>query len=440
MYSKENLDILESQLIFIKDNIVNLNTNKPIHLDRATKLLFYKRGLTDSIHLYNPQTFGSKFVLDGMTLNCNDLEIDDIVIGYYSLLYIHTFSDDLPLIGEIYKYQNGKLFTLLKSHMSILSFGHSKILSNVKYIIDKIKSLFKKYGFLLPSIKTFKSELIELYKEIRLEKRQHLPDIYELLVNNTLYIVNNVHGGIINMHKPDIIDIPDTMDFYRIMTSDYGSCSIGNIFHRMEYIEEIQKFINIPYKNTDKNNKKRIKTIISVLIKKIKPQMNFTKSQVNHRTNITTKFKNLYKKSYHHAHDFSSNKIIDKTLQVNLNVNDGANSVSVVHPMEINLMDYIDVIEDKGILFFNLKQIIDLIKDVKYVLFLDMSCSWSAERISNNDILNNFKAKAQEIEGPSITNNITNYVNTSPYNISPLGAGFNLVTGSNLNRTKKSNN
>jgi hypothetical protein len=73
MYSKENLDILESQLIFIKDNIVNLNTNKPIHLDRATKLLFYKRGLTDSIHLYNPQTFGSKFVLDGMTLNCNDL-------------------------------------------------------------------------------------------------------------------------------------------------------------------------------------------------------------------------------------------------------------------------------------------------------------------------------------------------------------------------------
>jgi len=438
MYSKEKLDDLESQLIFIKDNIVNLNTNKPIQLDRATKLLFYKRGLTDSIHLYNPQTFGSKFVLDGMTLNCNDLQIDDIIIGYYSLLYIHNFSDDLPLIGEIYKYQNGKLFTLLKQQVD-LSFGHSKIFSNIKYTIDKIKSLFKKSGFILPSIKKLKVELIETYTEVRLEKREYLPHISELLINDTLYIVNNVHGGIVNMHKPDIIDIPDTMDFYRIMTSDYGSCSIGNIFHRMEYIQEIQKFIKIPYKNTDKNNKKRIKTIISVLIKKIKPQMNFTKSQVNHRTNISAKFKNLYKKSDHHAHDFTSNKIIDKTLQVNLNVNDGANSVSVVHPMEINLIDYLDVIEDKGILFFNLKQIMDLIKDVKYVFFLDMSCSWSAEGISNNDILNNFKAKAQEIEGPSITNNITNYVNTSPYNTSPLGAGFNLVTGSNLNRTKKSN-
>jgi hypothetical protein len=88
-------------------------------------------------------------------------------------------------------------------------------------------------GFILPSIEDLKRDLIETYKEVRLEKRQHLPEISELLVNDTLYIINNVHGGINNLRTPAIIDIPDTMNFYRILTSDYGSCSIGGKDNRI---------------------------------------------------------------------------------------------------------------------------------------------------------------------------------------------------------------
>jgi hypothetical protein len=294
-------------------------------------------------------------------------------------------------------------------------------------------------GFNLPSIENLKRDLIEKYKEVRLEKRQHLPEISELLVNDTLYIINNVHGGIANLRTPATIDIPDTMNFYRILSSDYGSCGITITENITEYMKKIRKNLKNSYKNTDKNNIKRIKTIISLLIKETKSQMNFYKTVVNGRTNVTVKIRNRYKKSTHHVHDFKYKKLIAKILSINLNVNDNVDCIYAIHnTMEINLMDYLDVIEHKGYLFFSLKQLFDLIKDVKYVLFLDMSCSGAEGNLNNNVILNNFKAKAQEMEGPSITNNITNYVNTSPYNTSPLGAGFNLVTGSNLNRTTKS--
>ncbi len=205
----------------------------------------------------------------------------------------------------------------------------------------------------------------------------------------------------------------------------------------------------MPYKNTDKNNKKRIKTIISLLIKRTKTQMNSHKIFIN-KLNQSEKSRIRYKKSRHHVHDFKSKQIISKNLGMYLNINDSGDTVFVVHPtMEINLMDYLDVIEHKGYLFFSLKQIFDLIKDVKYVLFVDMSCSGAEGNLNNNVILNNFKAKAEEIEGPSITNNMVLNLHESPYNTSPLGldpANFNPATNAangrangRQKRTKKNN-
>ena len=69
--------------------------------------------------------------------------------------------------------------------------------------------------------------------------------------------------------------------------------------------------------------------------------------------------------------------------------------------------------------------------------------------ISNIYNLNNFKAKAEEIEGPSITNNMVLNLHESPYNTSPLGldpANFNPATNAangrangRQKRTKKNN-
>jgi hypothetical protein len=442
MYSKKQLDSFDSRLTFIKNNIISINTLKPITADLDINYILNQYHLVDAIRKYKKDTFGNNF--NRITINCNQLSIQDIIIGYYSAVYINNMMFKLNTeIINVYEDQRDKFFQLLRPqiNLNLDVFEHRYDLFLImKEIQTTIYNVFKSYGFILPSIQQLKLDLIEKYKDIRLRKRKYLPEISELLINDTLYIVNDVHGSIEKLHNPDKIDLPDTMNFYRILTSDYGSCALSNIDDRMEYIEDIQKFLKIPYKNTDKNNKKRIKTIISLLIKKIKTHMNFAKSEVNERNNMTVKNMIRYKQSGHHVNDFKSKKIISKDLVMNLNENDDTDTICVVHPtMNINLMDYLDVTEDNGFLYFNLKQIFDLINDVKYVLFIDLSCSGAVGNF-NNTILNNFKAKAKEIEGQSITNNIKNYVNTSPYNISPLGSGLNLVTGSNLNRTKKSNN
>jgi len=441
MYSKKHLDSFESRLTFIKNNIISINTYKPITADLDTNYIFMKYNIIGAVGKYKKDTFGNNF--KRITINCNQLTIQDIIIGYYSAGYINSmiFKNNTEIIN-VYEDQRDKFFQLLtpQINLNLDVFEHRyDLFLIIKEIQTTIYNVFKSYGFILPSVEQLRLDLIEKYKDVRLRKRKYLPKINDLLMNDTLYIVNDVHGIIEKIHNPDTIDIPDTMNFYRILTSDYGSCALSNIDDRMEYIEEIQNFLKIPYKNTDKNNKKRIKTIISLLIKKIKTQMNFAKSEVNERNNMTVKNMIRYKQSSHHVNDFKSKKIIAKNLVMNLNDNDDTDTICVVHPtMNINLMDYLDVTEDNGVLYFNLKQIFDLINDVKYVLFIDLSCSVALGNFNNN-ILNNFKAKAKEIEGQSITNNVTNYVNRSPYNSSPLGAGFNLVTGSNLNRTKKSN-
>jgi hypothetical protein len=61
-----------------------------------------------------------------------------------------------------------------------------------------------------------------------------------------------------------------------------------------------------------------------------------------------------------------------------------------------------------------MQNVFDLFKRIKYVFFVDESCS---EASSNSNFVQNVvKDKAEELEGKSITKNIENYNNISPYN------------------------
>jgi len=425
MYSKEILDDLESQLTFIKNNIISINIRHRIILDKNIKNIFENLGLNNVIPFYNEDfTFEIKDII----INCRKLTIDDIIEGYYSTTFmLNTHLESEHFIKKILIYQNCRLFQSLIPQLNLdLSIDKNKLFffNTFRQIHKTIYSLFSKNGCLLPSPRKFKELLIEKYQEIRLEKRKYLPKIKDLLINDTIYIINHVHGGIKKLNNPDKILIPPTMNFYRVIASDYGACVFVNLENRFEYIQKIKEMIEKPYKNTDRNNKKKIKTIMSTLIKTTKIHMNTYKGLINGRPNITLKSGVRYKRSKGHVHHFSSKELIDKSLQINLNVNDAYTSIEIVHPtMKINLLDYIDVLNDNGFLNFELNQIIDLIKNVKYVLFIDLSCSGAWDNLNNNVILNQFKENAQQIEGNSITNHIKSYVNTSPYNISPVRNG-----------------
>ena len=100
--------------------------------------------------------------------------------------------------------------------------------------------------------------------------------------------------------------------------------------------------------------------------------------------------------------------------------NDLYHGITVVHPqLQVNLVDYIDVkIDNRGIVTFNLSDIMELIKHVKYVLFIDLSCSSTSRNVTNNEIAQ-YKSLARRIEGPSITKRIETDLDLTPFNESP---------------------
>ena len=105
-----------------------------------------------------------------------------------------------------------------------------------------------------------------------------------------------------------------------------------------------------------------------------------------------------------------------KRHTVFLNKTDPYYGIVLVHPRwTLNLLDYIDVELINGAMWFNTSQIIDLIKS-KYVLFIDLSCSSSTKANATNANLNHLKKRAKEIEGPSITKELENYLDLSPFN------------------------
>jgi hypothetical protein len=265
-----------------------------------------------------------------------------------------------------------------------------------------------------------------LYLETREDKKVFLPSIEQLTVNDTLYLVSFVHGGVnIKNHEGTIVqnntvqtvDIPETMNFYRLMASDYGAlaCTLPREVNR--YLTDINHYLTIKRKNTHRNNIKTIEHIISKGFKKTKVYMKLRK--MTRHINATEKEKNRYETTKAHVHFFKKSKMIFKEHYVYLYRNDQIDTIHVANPqINVNLLDYLDVTIEVGVIRFNLADVIKLIESVKYVLFVDLTCSSTTKEVTNNET-NRFKSLAKRIEGPSITEKMVLHVNASPYNESP---------------------
>jgi hypothetical protein len=139
----------------------------------------------------------------------------------------------------------------------------------------------------------------------------------------------------------------------------------------------------------------------------------FLTTNVRNKNYATNK---RYRNSNLHVHRFledsTNRKIIHKEYQINLNKKEKDYGVFVITPLypNIDLMDYIDINISDTLISFNTTTIFNLIKDIKYVLYLDFTCSGVrqiiAEYFKPLSGMNRFKQNAEIIEGKSITNNI----------------------------------
>jgi hypothetical protein len=278
---------------------------------------------------------------------------------------------------------------------------------------SKIKRIMHSYGFELPTMEQITKDLTDYYVVTRIEKRQYLPSIEELKefeINDTTYLINYVHGGV---DEEETIDIPENMDLFRVLASEFGSLACTRLDELANYIKKINNFLNYLPKNTHRNNIKMIKRIIATLLKKTKDFM------VGKRQSLfqgTERDRLRYIGSQPHVNHFKGSPMIVKQHTVYLNKTDPYSGIILVNPRwTLNLLDYIDVEVINGCMQFNTSQIMDLIKS-KYVLFIDLSCSSSVKANATNANLNHLKKRAKEIEGPSITKELENYLDLSPFN------------------------
>jgi hypothetical protein len=281
---------------------------------------------------------------------------------------------------------------------------------------NKIDDTFERYGLELPGIYTLEKKLIDLYVKTIETQKPFLPPIEQLAVNDTLYVVNFVHGDVTmknenemiytNERPPPTVDIP--MNFYRIMASEYGAIACTSPKESEKYMSIIDNFLKIQRKNTERNNTKIIKRIIATLLKKTR---DFMKNKKN-RIKTTAQQQQKFDQTSAHVHYVKDSKIILKNYYVYL-TDDSIDEIYVGNPdFNVNLLHYIDFKIRNGVIEFNLEDIIKVIKHIKYVLFIDLSCSNG--NVTNKES-NKFKSLAKRIEGPSITKQMEMHLNLSPY-------------------------
>jgi hypothetical protein len=426
MISEENIRICkeyEKKLSQIYTHIYNFdNGSEPLQCDNIILLLLKKHGLVTAIHSY-PEAKHTFKPTGFEKSDFTSLLLPDFIKGYYDIISIKNKLRSLrieteTLFTDEYWYNN--LFKVIHSDLNFESF-----LESMARLHGEIYTFLKSIGLQLPAAHFLKKDLIALYLETRDEKKIFLPPIKQLLVNDTLYIVNYVHGGLnikndqgrIIENTIQTVDIPETMNFYRLMASEYGSLACTSPIEVNRYLNDINRFLSIKRKNTHRNNIKTVENIISKGLKKTKAYMTIRRMT---RTMIATeKQKNRYHTSRPHVHFFKKSKMIFKYHSVYLYRNDQIDSIYVANPqMNINLLDYLDVKIENGVIRFNSFDIIKLIEFVKYVLFIDLSCSSSMNEVTNDET-NHFKSLAKKIEGHSITEKMGIHVNASPYNESP---------------------
>ena len=413
----------EAKLNNIKKHIIDTTHYAPFEYkynehDMVMLDILNRYGLESALKSYNKESFKTEPFAD---IDFSSLTLYDIVQGYYN---IDSFKRELKQIKmgskvtptEIeFTYThpkwNRKLFELIFPYLnfdtSVSFFG------NITSMEIKIYRIMKSYGFNLPDMEQLTKDLSEYYLETRIEKRQYLPSIEDLKdfeINDTTYLINYVHGGI---GKEETVDIPENMDLFRILASEFGSLACTRTDELLNYIRKINNFLNNVPKNTHRNNMKMMKRIIATLLKKTKDFM------VSKRQSVfqgTEKERLRYIGTQPHVNHFKGSPMMVKRHVVYLNKTDPYYGIILVNPRwTLNLLDYIDVELINGTMQFNTTQIINLIKS-KYVLFIDLSCSSSDKANATNANLNHIKQRAKEIEGKSITKELDNYLDLSPFN------------------------
>ena len=277
-----------------------------------------------------------------------------------------------------------------------------------------------------------RDQLIQYYFMKHNEIKKYLPDIKDLVVNDTIFIVVDVHGEI--MFPYSSIDIPKSMSLFKLMETDYGalSCIPPKYVYRIREIMQYYIYHRSD-KNTHRNNIKFIKNLLSKIIPIFKSSINSkTSNLIKVKTNKSLKktlgfnnwsnqTMNRFLTSKMHVHKYSSNlekskHIMKKIYSINLNEYDKMDGIYAMNKNHryVNLIDYVDIkLEKDYYLTIRMEDIFNLFKDVKFVLYIDTSCS---SREGTNNILNHLKQTAHNIEGNSITEEIMNYNNSTPYN------------------------
>jgi len=363
-------------------------------------LLMRKRHAVHAIHSYAAGAIHSFKPPGFEKSDFTSLLLPDLIKGYYDIVSIKKKimrTTPMPAIEHVFTSSiwYGNLFRTIHDD---LNFEHMAFYTAITSLHSEIYNFLVSIGLKIPMLHIVKKDLIDLYLETREDKKIFLPTIEQLTVNDTLYLVNFVHGGvnikndegrIVENDTVQTVDIPETMNFYRLMASDYGALSCTLPREVDQYITDIKRFLSIKRKNTHRNNIKTIENIISKGLKKTKAYMWIRK--MTRTMAATEKQKNRYDTSKAHVHFFKKSKMIFKDHYVYLYKTDKIDAIHVANPqISINLLDYLDVTIEAGVIRFNLADVIKLIESVKYVLFIDLSCSSSTKGVTNNET-NRFK-------------------------------------------------
>lgn len=419
----------ETKLLNIKKQIINTTIYAPFEYryndnDRVMIYILNRYGLHSALKAYNHHEFNVEPFKD---IDYSNLTLYDIVQGYYD---IESFKKELKQIKMGSKITSTEIeftYTLPKWHRKLFEvlFPHLNFktpvsfFGNITSMHTKINRIMHSYGFELPTMEQLTKDLTDYYVVTRKEKRKFLPKIEDLKqfeINDTTYLINYVHGGI---NKEETVQIPENMDLFRILASDFGSLACTRMDELSSYVSKINHFLNHIPKNTHRNNMKFMKRIITTLFKKTRDFMIGKRKSV---FEASERERLRYIESQAHVHHFKGSPMMVKQHLVYLNKTDPYCGVILVNPKwTINLLDYIDVKVINGTMRFNTSQIFDLIKS-KYVLFIDLSCSSSDRINATNANLNHIKARAKEIEGESITKESENYLDLSPFNTSVKSA------------------
>jgi hypothetical protein len=413
----------EAKLTKIKKQIISITNNAPFTCkDREDPVIDILNGygLQSAFESYNEKSLNIEPYEE---IDLSSLNILDIIEGYYDIESIKRELKQIKMASKVTPVEIEFTYTLPKWYKPMFQLIFPHLRFDISFFVtltairNKINRVMKSYGFELPTMEELKNDLTEYYLVTRGEKRKYLPTLEELKhfeINDTLYIINYVHGAI---NDEETIDIPENMDLYRILASDFGSLACTRGDELQNYISKINNFLNIPRKNTHRNNIKNIKRIITTLLKKTR---DFMRGKRESLFMGTERDRLRYIGSQAHVHHFKGSPMMLKTQGVYLNKVDPYYGILLVHPRwSLNLLDYIDVELRNGFMRFNTRQIMDLIKS-KYVLFIDLSCSSSDKANATNENLNRMKSRAKEIEGKSITKEIEQYLDLSPYNESVI--------------------